>query len=245
MHLKLFFIFITTFSGQLFALELPYPQQKDLTGAQIAEQALFVIRAQLPKNAISKKQNGQMSRLINRRSGRKASVNQFESYINNNYQDHVIKQKQLAIFRSGKLKGTGILITHYNDKKRSPLMQMWLPKLRKVRRFSAPQADDFWNGSNLTYGEIFLRQLNDEEHTLLTTKTFKHCLDTLNLPKEEQSRYTKNLPKPQCEHQGKTVYQLKSITKFSNWWYDHHISDIDTSSFAIYRTQYYKNKQLE
>jgi len=185
-----------------------------------------------------------MSRLINRRYGRKASVNQFENYINNNYQDGKIKQKQLAIFRTGKLKGTGILITHYSNESRSPLMQLWLPKLRKVRRFSAPQADDFWNSSNLTYGEMFLRKSSDETHELLSTSTFSSCLNTLTLPEDEQSKYTQNLPQAQCAHKGKLVYKLKSSTQLSNWWYDYHISFIDTSSFGTYRSQYYKNNEL-
>ncbi len=228
----------------VYASKLSYPISKQLSAIEIAEQAFFVLRAQLPVNAISKKRNGEISRLINRRKGRKASVNTFESFINNNYHDGIIKQKQLAIFRSGKLKGTGILITHYTDLTRSPLMQIWLPKLRKVRRFAAPQADELWNGSNLTYGEVFLRQLSDEEHILLSTTTFKHCLKTLTLPHNEQSKHTKNLPKSQCQHQEKAIYNLKSTTQLKHGWYDYRISFIDTSSFAVYRTDYYKNEQL-
>lgn len=238
-------LLILIFSIQpIYASTLSYPSSQQLSAIEIAEQAFFVLRAQLPINAISEKKNGEISRLINRRKGRKASVNTFESFINNNYHDGIIKQKQLAVFRSGKLKGTGILITHYVDIKRSPLMQIWLPKLRKVRRFAAPQADELWNGSNLTYGEVFLRQLNDEEHSLLSASTFNHCLETLTLPLNEQSKHTKNLPPAQCQHQGKSIYQLKSITRFKHWWYDYRISFIDTSSFAVYRTDYFKNDQL-
>lgn len=244
MYLLVLFILTVTFINTTFARDLPYPQNKNLTGAEIAEQAFYVIRAKLPKNAISKKNKGFISRLINRRHGRKASVNQFESYINNDYNDAHIKQKQLAIFRSGKLKGTGVLITQYKNETKSPLMQLWLPRLRKVRRFVAPDADEFWNGSNLTYGEIFLRKLNDEKHTLLETTIFQHCLQTLNLPINEQSKNTHNIPPSQCAHKGKEIYKLKSESQLNNSWYDYHISNIDTSSFATYRTQYYKNNQL-
>ncbi len=226
------------------AKDFPYPESKNLSALEIAEQALLVMRAKLPNNAISKKHKGSISRLINRRPGRKASVNTFENYINNNYQNSDVTQKQLAIFRSGKLKGTGILITHYADESRNPLMQLWLPKLRKVRRFAAPQADEFWNGSNLTYGEVFLRKLSDEEHSLISTTPFMDCLGSLTLPTNEQSKRSKNLPKAQCAHKGKNIYQLKSVTRLKNWWYDYHISYIDTSSFAVYRTQYYKDNTL-
>lgn len=223
---------------------LPYPTNKQLNGTEIAEHALFVLRARLPKNAISKKTNGKVSRLINRRIGRKASVNTFESFINNSDPKQSIKQKQLSIFRSGKLKGTGMLVTHYHDDVRSPLLQIWLPKLRKVRRFSAPQADEFWNGSNLTYGEIFLRTLDDETHTLIEKTQFNQCLSSLKLPKNEQSKHTKDLPNEQCAHKNKSVFKINSKTKLKNWWYDNHISFIDSTSFAVYRTQYYKNDEL-
>lgn len=230
--------------GPLCASELDYPQQQNLTALQIAKQVELVLRARLPKNALSKKTNGKMSRLINRRLGRKASVNQFESYINNDYQNGNIKQKQLVIFRSGKLKGTGILITQFQDDKLSPLMQIWLPKLRKVRRFAAPEADELWNGSNLSYGEIFLRKLNDETHSIEAKIEFEDCLNTLVLTNEELSKHSKNLPEPQCEHKGKKIYRLKSITVLPNKWYDYRISYVDTASFATYRTQYFKNNAL-
>ncbi len=236
---------LTLFSGVLQASEtLPYPTHTPLDAFEIATQAHIVMRAQLPKNALSKKHKGKISRLINRRAGRKASVHQFESYINNDYPKGVVQQKQLAVFKTGKLKGTGILITHYKQAQRSPLLQIWLPKLRKVRRFSAPQADEFWHGSNLTYGEVFLRQVDDESHKLLGTSIFAQCLKSLILPANEQTRLSKNLPPAQCSHKNKLVYQLKSTPKSSNTWYDYHISFIDTVSFALYRTHYYKNEQL-
>jgi len=50
----------------------------------------------------------------------------------------------------------------------------------------------------------------------------------------------RNLPKSSCIPQGKTVYKLKSTTKFKNWWYDYRISYVDTKSFADYRTDYFK-----
>jgi hypothetical protein len=43
---------------------------------------------------------------------------------------------------------------------------------------------------------------------------------------------------------GKPIYRLKSTTKFVNWWYDYHISDIDKQTFALYRTVYYKDGEV-
>jgi hypothetical protein len=34
---------------------------------------------------------------------------------------------------------------------------------------------------------------------------------------------------------------LKSTTRFDNWWYDYHVSDIDRQTFSVYRTVYFKD----
>ena len=72
--------------------------------------------------------------------------------------------------------------------------------------------------------------------------TFKGCLGAMEIPANQQSRYTKKLPKEgACDHDGKEVYKLKSTTKFENWWYDYRISYVDTTTFADYRTEYFKD----
>ena len=67
------------------------------------------------------------------------------------------------------------------------------------------------------------------------------CLASMQLSPAEMTRYTLSLPAPQCGHKGRPVYRLKSTTKFHNWWYDYHVSDIDKETFALYRTVYYKD----
>ena len=78
-------------------------------------------------------------------------------------------------------------------------------------------------------------------HELLEESNLEDCLDAMTLEKWEQSRYTKQLPGPQCEHKGKPVYRVKSTTRFNNWWYDYHVSDIDQHTFSVYRTVYFKD----
>jgi hypothetical protein len=120
---------------------------------------------------------------------------------------------------------------------------MWLPALRKIRQINEPAHEDTWFGTNLTYGELVLRRPEHEIHELLGEGTFEGCLGAMELTPQERTRYTHKLPGAQCGHAGKPTYRIKSTTKFKNWWYDHHISDIDKTSFAVYRTVYFKGPE--
>lgn len=220
---------------------LPYPSG-DLTADQIADQTYFVNHFYGFKNYAITKKGRKITVLLNKAEGKKPTTNTLERYLNNDYSDGVIKAQDMAIFRSGKLKGTGMLITDYEDDAKSQSYMIWLPALRKIRRFAQPAHDDAWGGSDFTFGDVALRKPQHENHELMGKETFNDCLGYMALGADEQSRYTKNLPtEGSCAPKGKEVYKLKSTTKFENWWYDYRISYIDTKTFADYRTDYFKN----
>ena len=185
--------------------------------------------------------------LINKSAGEKPTTITVERYMNNNYeQDSSIKARDLAIFRSGKLRGTGMLITEFDDDSKSQSYAIWIPSLRKIRRFAEPAHDDAWGGTDFTFGDVALRKPQNETHELLGTDTFSGCLGSVELADDEKNKYTRDLPKASCEADGKPVYKVKSTTKFENWWYDSRISYIDTQSFADYRTEFFKDgKQIK
>ena len=226
--------------------KIPYPEGP-LTADQIARQAYAAAHGGLVKNAVSKRNNGAVSLVVNRAplakrsAGRKPIVQTFDTYLNHSPEDPALVSLQMAILTSGKAKGTGLLFTDYADEERGATITMWLPALRKIRQINEPSYEDVWFGSNLTYGEIVLRKPEDETHELLEESNLEDCLDAMTLEKWEQSRYTKQLPGPQCEHKGKPVYRVKSTTRFNNWWYDYHVSDIDQHTFSVYRTVYFKD----
>lgn len=176
-----------------------------------------------------------------RKPGRRPTVNTFETYGNSDPLNSDIDSMQMAIIRSGKARGTGILYVSYQDRSRSGHMTLWLPSLRKARRISEPAHEDTWVGTNLTYGELVLRRPEHELHERLEDDIFNDCLLVMELNEWEINRHTKRLPEPQCGHKGKPVYKVRSTTKFKKWWYDYHISDIDKKTFALYRTVYYKD----
>ena len=54
-----------------------------------------------------------------------------ERYKRNDWPDPAIRSKEVAIFRSGKLKGTGMLIVDYENDAKPQSYSIWLPALRK------------------------------------------------------------------------------------------------------------------
>jgi hypothetical protein len=213
------------------------------------QQVYAAAHGNLVKNAASKKNKGEIGMVVNRapeekrKPGRRPVVNTFETYGNSNPLNSDIDSMQMAIIKSGKAKGTGILYISYTDKSREGKLTIWLPSLRKFRSMNEPAHEDTWVGTNLTYGELVLRRPEHEIHQRLGDAVFNDCLLAMELNPWEVNRYTKRLPGPQCAHKGKEVYVVKSTTKFKQWWYDYHISEIDKKTFALYRTVYFKGDE--
>ncbi|MES9992492.1 MAG: outer membrane lipoprotein-sorting protein [Candidatus Thiodiazotropha sp.] len=226
----------------------PLPQS--LSAQEIAEQVYVAAHGGLVNNALSKRRGREVAVVVNRAPlamrtrDRVPGVQTFDTYVNNSPQDPKIESMQMAILTSGKTKGTGVLFTRFSDPEKGAVISMWLPALRKIRRINEPSHEDVWFGTNLTYGELVLRGPEDEIHQLLGESKVEGCLAAMELQPWEKTRYTRQLPGPQCAHIGKSVYLLKSTTKFTNWWYDYHVSEIDKRTFALYKTVYYKDGEM-
>ncbi|MBV2106633.1 MAG: outer membrane lipoprotein-sorting protein [Candidatus Thiodiazotropha sp. (ex Ctena orbiculata)] len=185
---------------------------------------------------------GKITVIVNKSAGQKPTTITVERYLNNEYSDGSTNAQDIAIFRSGKLKGTGMLITDYVDDSKSQSYSIWLPALRKIRRFAEPAHDDAWGGTDFTFGDVVLRKPKDETHELLGTETFNDCLGAIGQA-ESKNKYLPKPPSAACDHKGKEVYKLKSTTKRENWWYDHRVSYVDTKTFADYRTEFFKGDE--
>jgi len=243
LHCCFFLLFFTICEARP---ALPYPTKKDLSGQEIAEQVYAVTHGRLVHDASSQRNGQEIAMVVSRRprqgrSGHPPSVSMFEAYSNADPRDPNIDSMQMTIIRSGQARGTGILYISYTDKSRAGQLRVWLPSLRKVRRVTGPAQDDTWFGTNLTYGELVLRRPEHEIHERLEDGVLVGCLPAMKLEPGEINRHTKSLPEPQCEHKGKPVYRIRSTTRFTNWWYDYHISEIDRTTFFLYRTVYYKD----
>jgi hypothetical protein len=237
-------------SSVLFAgvsLDLKYPNGKVSDAKAVMEQVYFVNHFYAFKNYSIEKVKRNITVIVKRSQGKAPLTLTVERFLNNEYRDdNVVKAKDLAVFRSGKLRGMGMLITDYEDDAKSQEYLAWLPALRKIRRFAQPAHDDAWGGTDFTFGDVTLRKPMHETHELLGTQTFGVALDTLVLKEGEKNKYMKNLPTATDEFKGAEVYKVKSTTKFKDWWYDHRITYVDTKTFADYRTEYFKNgKQVK
>jgi len=221
---------------------LPY-QEGDLDADAIIDQVYSVNHLLGFRNVASEKVDKQVTHMITLAPGDQLSFQTMDRYLNNEYDDGVIRTKDLLIFRSGKLKGTGYLITHYLDEEKTPSYIMWLPELRKVRRFAAPSQADVCCGANLSYGDLFMRRPIDETHELIGKEKFDGCMGTIQLRPEDLSRYLTGTPEAECGHQGKPVYVVRSTSKFRDWWYDYRVSYIDAKTFGDYRIRYFKDGQ--
>jgi hypothetical protein len=224
--------------------DLPLPQGAP-TADQVAAQVYFANHFYAFKNFSINRKGRSMAVLISRDGPDSMTTAGVERHLNNNYPPgDSIAARDLAIFHSGKMKGTGILVTDFADDSMSQSYQVWLPELRKVRRFAEPPHQELWGGSVFTFGDVTLRKPEHETHELLGTKTFRSCLGVITALENQEVSHAGRLPERACRHVGKEVYGLKSTTKFPNWWYDYRISFVDTKSFADYRTAYYKNDEL-
>jgi hypothetical protein len=226
-------------------IDLPYPTTELKDANVIMQNVYFVNHFYAFKNYSIEKQRRTITVLVKKSDGEKPLTDTVERYLNNDYaNDETIKAKDLAIFRSGKMKGTGMLITDYKDDARSQEYLAWLPALRKIRRFAQPAHDDAWGGTDFTFGDVTLRKPMHEKHELLGTETFGKTVHTLVIPENEQTSTTKKLPAGTDEYKDRTVYKVKSTTKFSGWWYDYRITYVDTKNFSDYLTEYYKKDTL-
>ncbi|RLA60482.1 MAG: outer membrane lipoprotein-sorting protein [Epsilonproteobacteria bacterium] len=236
---------LTTVASAGVSNNLAYPSGKLKNATQVMDNVYFVNHFYAFKNYAIEKKGRTITVIVKKSEGKKPLTLTVERYINNDYSsDPKIKSKDLAIFRSGQLRGNGMLITDYKDDAKSQEYLLWLPALRKIRRFAQPAHDDAWGGTDFTFGDVTLRKPSHEKHTLMGTQKFGKKVQSMVIPKAEQTSATKKLPGGTNAFSGRQVYKVKSTTKFSGWWYDHRITYVDTKTFADYRTEYYKGGKM-
>ncbi|MET0070147.1 MAG: outer membrane lipoprotein-sorting protein [Candidatus Thiodiazotropha sp.] len=226
--------------------DLAYPApDAEPDAAEIARQVYFANHFYAFDNFSIKRRGKTLSVLVNKSQGGSPISTAVERHLNNNYaDDDAIRSRDLAIFHSGNLRGTGMLITEYKDDEKSKDYMVWLPRLRKIRRFAQPRHEDAWGGSVFTFGDVTLRKPDDETHELLGRKKMRSCLGMMEALEGKLFRFTGRVPERSCRQLDREVYGLKSTSKFKYWWYDYRISYVDTESFADYRTLYYKKDKL-
>ena len=178
--------------------------------------------------------------VIDRAASGRMVVNTFERWRRNESDvNTAVSARDLVIFRSGKLRGTGILVSDYREPEQGRAYSVWLPSLRKVRRFSEPDPAERWGNSNLTYGDIYIRRPEDETHEFLGREPFDTCLGAMTLSNEQQQRHTMAMPRADCSVRGRIVFRLRSRPHRADLGYDERVVWVDAETYADYRSVYY------
>ncbi len=222
-------------AGTALLLLIPVGMAADQEAEKIARDLYFVNHFFAVDN-ISYGDKGHPMELFNQPAKGRGQRHRMERHLNNRYDKGDIKARDLVIFRSGRLRGTGILVDIYKDAARPLSFAIWLPALRKIRRHAEPEQSDIWGGSVFTYGDIYLRKPSDERHELLGKVTFPDCLGSL-------VESNPSAPAPWCGVKGRQLLKLRSYPRKSGWWYDWRDQYIDPESHADYRSEYFRDGQ--
>ena len=182
--------------------------------------------------------------LIARSQGGAPRIDYLERWRNNAYPaTGAIHSRYLAIFRKGRLRGTGILATAYHAADRSVSLSLWLPALRKIRRMGEPAQYDAWEGSIFTYGDVYLRKPEHETHEILGRTVFTDCAERMafNADPPAVLAYLDDA----CPMRGREVIHLKSTAlppdEGPDLGYAWREQWIDAHTYADYRSVYYRD----
>ena len=235
-----------------YELNIPYPSgETPLSAEEIITHVWHVNHFRSVDNYAIKESGNDITWLAYKTRRGKFRFRTLERFLKNGHDTSKESfAKDLVIFHyPGAVDGTGILINDYADQSKSQSVSIWLPALRKPRRFSQPNHDDAYAGTDWTYGDVSLRKPHHETHELLRTEPFAkaeggNILRTVEVPQDKKKPFMNWLPDKSMLTINRDTYVVKSTTKFKDFWYDYRISWIDTETFGDYRTLYYKNGKL-
>lgn len=92
-------------------------------------------------------------------------------------------------------RGISFLIWDYSQENKTDDLWLYLPALRMVRRISAQDQNDAFLGSDLTFGDMGQRRLDEDEHKLLREEGYQGTQTYVveSVPKEKTSIYSKKV----------------------------------------------------
>ncbi len=92
-------------------------------------------------------------------------------------------------------RGVSFLIWDYSEKNKPDDLWLYLPALRMVRRISAQDQNDAFLGSDLTFGDMGQRRLDEDDHKFLKEEDYRGTPSYVveSLPREKESLYSKKI----------------------------------------------------
>ncbi len=110
------------------------------------------------------------------------------------YKDYGNKEKKIMFFLSpADVRNTSFMNWSYDDPSKEDDQWIYLPALRKVKRISSSNKDDYFMGSDFTYDDLGERHPDEDNHKLLRTEKLngEECYVVQSTPKESGYMYSK------------------------------------------------------
>lgn len=191
-----------------------------------------IVKATYDNNHFTKYENYSMQKqkrkmpILFHKKGKRQSKLYFEQF-----QDNSDSEKHLFVYHSGRYKGLKVLLKIDEEKTD---VDIWVPQLKKTIGVSSFDKSKFWNGSNFTYAEILLKNLDDCTYEILgQTHCHPHSRD---LDSFKVDNY--------CVVEKKSIVKVKSTPKHSPALYDYSISYIDEKTSHDYKIDYFRDDKL-
>ena len=96
----------------------------------------------------------------------------------------------------GDVKGTGFLTWDYDTPSREDDKWLYLPAMKKTRRISGSSAKkDYFMGSDFTYNDMSMRNVDEEKHQLLREENLAghRCWVVQSIPNDKDEIYTRRV----------------------------------------------------
>lgn len=174
--------------GIVSAEEVPSPSSKKLSGAEIIRQSKDLIYK------VGDQKNTVTLNLIERDGAKKKIV--ATRYWKNYRSEGGFDSKMLLLTDfPPDSRGVAFLIWDYSQQNKTDDLWLYLPALRMVRRISAQDQNDAFLGSDLTFGDMGQRRIDEDVHRFLKEETYRGTSTYVveSVPKEKVSIYSKKV----------------------------------------------------
>ena len=116
--------------------------------------------------------------------------NKMESIIRSQTKDNGKKQIMWFLYPPD---SRGISLYKIENKKGRDIMKMWLPAFKKIRKISSSRKSDNFMGSDLSFEDLYSRELDDYSYTIEFIEESNQYVMT-SIPKENiKSSYSKHI----------------------------------------------------
>lgn len=171
---------------------MPKEPAQGKTATPIGEEIIEKSKALLYR--IQDQKNKVTLKLIER-DGSKREIVAWRYWKNYNNQEGFDSKTVLFTESPPDSRGVAFLIWDYGAEGKPDDLWLYLPALRNTRRISSRDQNDAFMGSDLTFGDMGQRRIDEDTHTLIGEEEYRSipCYVVESVPKEADSIYGKKV----------------------------------------------------